>query len=96
MTFKVLQCNENLHKRNVVVHRGVVFLRSQTATGYNSSLANKSDAYFKFVQVEGEVTNKTVPLEREGDVDPPYISIPEGGRKRRKPSSSSPKSVESY
>ena len=96
MTFKVLQCNENLHKRDVVVHRVVVFPRSQIATGYNYALAPKSDNYLPFVQVEGGVTNKNVPLEHQGTVDLPYISIPEGGGKRRNPSSSSPKSVESY
>ena len=95
MTFKVLQCNENPHKWDVVVHRGVVFPCSQTATGYNSALAPKSDAYFPVVKVEGGVTNKTVPLEHQVTVDPPYIFIPEGGGNRRKPSSLSPKSVES-
>ena len=52
-TFKVLQCNEYPHKRNVVVHRGVIVLHSPTEIGCNSALAPKSDAYFPVVQVEG-------------------------------------------
>ena len=63
MTFKVLQCNKNPHKQNVVFHRGVVVPLSRTATGYNSSLAPNIDAYFPVVQVEGGMTNKTVPLD---------------------------------
>ena len=62
MTFKVLQCNEDPRKRNIVLHRGAVVPHSQTTTGYNSALAPKSDAYFKDVQVEGGATSKTVPL----------------------------------
>ena len=76
MTFKVLQCNENPNKRNCFVHRGVVVLRSQTETGYNSALAPKSGSYLPVVQVAGGVNNKTVPLERQGTMDPPNISIP--------------------
>ena len=95
ITFKVLHCNEIPHKRNVFVHRDVVAPRSQTATGYNSTLAPKSDAYLSVVQVEGGVTNKIVPLDHQGTVYPPNISIPEGGEKRCKPSSLSPESVES-
>ena len=30
VTFKVLQCNKDLHKRNIVVHRGVVIPQSLT------------------------------------------------------------------
>ena len=59
MTFKVLQCNEDPRKRNIVLHRGAVVLHSPTATGYNSALAPKSDAYFQNVQVEGGATSKT-------------------------------------
>ena len=95
MTFKVFQCNEDPHKRNVVFHRGVVVLRSPTAAGYNSPLAPKRYTYFPVVQVEGGASIKTVPLEHQGTVDPPNIYISEGGGKRRKPSSSPPKSVES-
>ena len=51
MTFKVLHCNEDPHKRNVVVHRGVVILCYPIETGYNSALVTKSDAYFPVVQV---------------------------------------------
>ena len=59
--FKVIHCNEDLHKRNIVVHRGVVVSRSPTAIGYNSSLAPNRDAYFPIVQVEGGATRKIVP-----------------------------------
>ena len=45
MTFRVLQYNTDLHKRNMVVHRGVVVLRNLSAMGYNSTLAPMSDAY---------------------------------------------------
>ena len=48
------------------------------------------------MQVEGGVPSKYVPLEHQGTVDTPNISIAEGGGKRRKLSSSSPKSVEWY
>ena len=51
MTFKVLQCNEDQHKRNVVVHRGFVVPRSLTAAGYTFELAPKSDTYLPVVQV---------------------------------------------
>ena len=47
------------------------------------------------MKVEGGAPIKTVPLEHQGTVDPPDISIAEGEGKRRKPSSLSPKSVES-
>ena len=95
MTFQVLQCNEDPHKRNVVVHRGVVILHYWTSAGYNSSLVPNSEAYLPVVQVEGGVPSKTVTLEHQGTVDPPDISIEEGGGNRSKLSSSSPKSVES-
>ena len=49
ITFKVLQCNEDPHKRNIVFHRGVVVPRSPTEIGYNSALAPKSDAYLPIV-----------------------------------------------
>ena len=42
VNFKVLQCNGNPHKRNVVVHRGVAVPRYLTAAGYNYALAPKS------------------------------------------------------
>ena len=51
MTFKVLQCNEDMQKRNVVVHRGVVVPHSLTATGYKSALATKSGTYLLVVQL---------------------------------------------
>ena len=50
MTFKVLQCNTDLHKRNMVVHRGVVVPRNLAAMGYNYALVSKSDAYLPGVQ----------------------------------------------
>ena len=58
MTFKVLHCNEDLHKRNIFFHRGVVVLRSLKAIGYNSALTPESDAYFPDVKVEGGATKK--------------------------------------
>ena len=58
VTFKVLQCNEDPHKRNIVVHKGIAVLRSPTAIGFNSSLVPNSDDYFPDVQVEGGVTRK--------------------------------------
>ena len=33
ITFKVIQCNNDTHKRNVVVHRGVVVLLFLIAAG---------------------------------------------------------------
>ena len=94
MTFKVLQCNEDLHERNIVVHRGVVVPRSLTSIGYNSALEPNSDAYFPDVQVEGGATSKTDPLGHQGTVNPPDITIAEVGGKRQKPSSSPPTIVE--
>ena len=94
LTFMVLQCNEDPQNCNVVVHRGIVVPHSLTEKGYNCALAPKSDAYFPVVQVEGGVNSKSIPLEHQGVMDPPYISITEGGGKRLKPSSSSPKSVD--
>ena len=58
MTFKVLQCNEDMRKWNNVLHRGVVVPRSLTATGYNSDLVPKSDAYLPDMQSEGAATRK--------------------------------------
>ena len=49
----VLQCNDNLHKRNIIFLRGVVILRSPTEIGYSYDLAPNSDPYFPVVQVEG-------------------------------------------
>ena len=51
MTFKVLHCNEDQHKRNIVVHRGIVVPCSPTEIGYKSTLAPKSDAYLPDLQV---------------------------------------------
>ena len=75
----MLHCNKNLHKRNVFFHRGVVIPHSQTATEYNSTLEPKIEAYLPVVQVEVGVNNKAFPLDHQGTVDPPNISIPEGG-----------------
>ena len=44
-TFKVLQCNEDPHNQNIVVHRGVVVQRSTKAIGYNYALTPKSENY---------------------------------------------------
>ena len=95
ITFKVHQCNEDLYKRNICVHRGVVVPRSQTSLGYNSTLAPKSEAYFSYVQLEGGATSKISPLCHQGTVGPPNITISEVGGKRHKPWISLPTSVES-
>ena len=76
MTFKVIQCNEYLRKRNIVLHICVVFLRSPTATWYNSARAPKIGAYFPDLKVEGSATSKIVPLGHQGTVDPSNIVIP--------------------
>ena len=46
MTFKVIECNMDPNKQNIIVHRGIVIPRTLTAAGYNSALAPRSDAYF--------------------------------------------------
>ena len=81
MNFKVIQCNAYPHKRNIVVYRGVVVPHSLTEIGYNSALTPKSDAYLLDVQVEGVATTKTAPLGHQGTVEPPDITITEGGGK---------------
>ena len=53
----------------------------------------KSDTYFPVGQLKYGATIKTALLEHQGTLDPPDISITEGGGKRRKPSSYPPKSV---
>ena len=82
MTFKVLQCNKDPKKRNMVFHRGFVVPRSLTTKGYNSALAPNSDTYFPDVRVEGGSTSKTAPSVHQGTVDTPNISMPDGGGKR--------------
>ena len=84
MTFKVLQCNKYLHKRNIVVHRGVIVPRSLTATGYNSALAPNSDTYFPVIQVEGGDPRKNVQLEHQIPVYPPRYFHSGGRRKAAK------------
>ena len=78
MTFKVLQCHEDLHKLCMVLHRCVVVPCSLTATWYNSDLQPNSGTYFPDAQVEGGETNKTVPSHHQDTVDPPDITITEG------------------
>ena len=51
MTYKVIQCNTDPLKRNMVVYRGVIVLRTLSSTGYNSLLVPKSDAYLPEVQL---------------------------------------------
>ena len=53
MTFKVIQCNTDLHNHNMVLYIGVIILYNLGAKGFNSSLAPKSDAYFPEVHLEG-------------------------------------------
>ena len=50
MTFKLIQCKEYPHKRNIVIHKGVLVPRSLKEIGYNSSLVPKSDTYLPYVQ----------------------------------------------
>ena len=94
-TFKALQCNEDLHNQDIVLHRGVIVPLSLTAIGHNSALAPKSDAYFPTVQVESGATRKPPHSGTRGPCTPPSITIAEGGRKRHKPSSLPPTNVES-
>ena len=94
MNFKVIECNEDPHERNIVVHRGGVVPHSPTEIGYNSALAPNSKAYSPDVQVKGGVTSKPSPLVHKGTVYPPDITISEGGGKWQKPSRSPRKSVE--
>ena len=63
MTFKVLQCNEDPHKKNIVFHRGVIVPRYPTAIGYKSALPPKSEDYLPVVEVEGGAAIKTAQLE---------------------------------
>ena len=79
MTLKVIQCNKDLHNQNIVVHRGVVVPHPPTEIGYNFAMAPKSKAYSPDVQVKGGVTSKTSPLMHKGTLDPPDITIAEGG-----------------
>ena len=51
--FKAIQRNIDPHKRNLVVHRGVVVTCNSAIIGYNSALAPKSDDYFPEVHLEG-------------------------------------------
>ena len=73
MTFQVLQCNEDPHKRKVVFHRGVIVLHYLTATGYNSALAPNSDAYLPVVQVEDRHLEKPSHLSTRGPWIPPIF-----------------------
>ena len=94
MNFKVLQFNEDLHKRNIFFNRGVIVPHSPIEIGYSSALAPKSNNYFPDVKVEGGATSKTSILGHQGTVDPPNITITEGGVKRQKPLSLPSKSVD--
>ena len=75
MTFKVLQCNTDLHKYNMLVHRGVVVPCNLEATGYNFYLEPKSDAYYPEVYLEGAPPSITTIPGQQGTVDTPDISI---------------------
>ena len=46
MTFKVVRCHEGTKRLLQILHRGVVVPRYLSASGYNSALQLKSDAYF--------------------------------------------------
>ena len=88
MTFKMLQCNANPHKCNMVVHRGVIITRNLEVTGYRSDLGPKSDASLPEVNLESGPSIITAIPGQKGTMDLPDISISEGGGKRHKPSSS--------
>ena len=75
VTFKLIQYNTNPHKHNMVVHRGVAVPCNLGATGYNSSLAPNSDAYFPEVQLEGGAPSRPSTPVHQVDVDPPAIFI---------------------
>ena len=53
ITFKVLQCNIDPHKRNLEVHRCVVVLCNSAVIWYNSAIGPNSDAYFPEVHLKG-------------------------------------------
>ena len=81
MIFKVFQCNEDPHKQNIVLNRGVVVQFFTTAIGYNSDLCPKSDDYLPDFQVEGGTTSKTTPLGHPGERGSPCYCHTRGGRK---------------
>ena len=87
MNFKVLQCHGDTKKRAHIMYRGAAVPCSLDASGYNSALQPKSDAYFPDVRSEDGGSSKTTPSPHQGIVDPPDNFIPEGGGKRRKLSS---------
>ena len=76
MTFKVLQFNEDLHKRNIFFNRGVIVPHSPIEIGYSSALAPKSNNYFPDVKVECGSTSKNSTSGHQGAVDPPNTAIP--------------------
>ena len=51
MTYKVIQCNTDPLKRNMVVHRGGIILHTLSSTEYNSLLVPKIGAYLTEVQL---------------------------------------------
>ena len=79
INFKVLQFDTNPHKHNMLVQRGDVVLRNLEATGYNSDLAPKSDAYLPEVHLEGGPPSKPSTPEHQGTVDPPKYFHTRGG-----------------
>ena len=77
MTFNVLQCNTNIHKRNMVVHRSGVVPHTLTVAGYNSALAPRSDAYFSDDKLGGRPNIIPVAPYQHGTVYSSYIVIVE-------------------
>ena len=89
MNFKVIHYNNDLHNRNMVVHRGVIITRNLEVTGYRSDLGPKSDASLPEVNLESGPSIITAIPGQKGTMDLPDISISEGGGKRHKPLNSS-------
>ena len=52
ITFKMLQCNIDPHKRNFEVHRDILVPCNSVAVGYNSAIGPKIDANFQEVHLE--------------------------------------------
>ena len=75
MAFKVIQCNTNPTKRDVVVHRGVVVPRNSSEIGYKSALVPKSDAYLPEVYLKGELPRKPAAPSHQGTMDTSNVAI---------------------
>ena len=88
ITSKVLQCNTNPYKRNILVHIGAVVPRNLSEMGYNSDLDPNSDAYFPEVHLKSMPHIKPDTPVHQGTVDTRDIFISEEGEKSDNPLSS--------